>query len=192
MKSAESTLDNLSLPYESQLVRQSKSGDADAFAQLYDAYVERVYRYVYFRVTDDMTAEDITSQIFLKAWEHLDRYQIGSSPFLAWLYTIARNQVIDHYRTHKQSTPLEETLALAADAPTLDDDLQNKYNLHVMRNALHFLTEEQQQVLILKFIAGLPTETIAHTMGKREGTIRALQMRALKTMAKHMEKEVSI
>jgi RNA polymerase sigma-70 factor (ECF subfamily) len=177
------------LPEEGRLVRQAKSGDSDAFAQLYDAYVERVYRYVYFRVTDDMTAEDLTSQVFLKAWEHLDRYQQGGSPFLAWLYTIARNQVIDHYRTHKESVPLEDAVHIAAETRTLDDEIQDAFNVDAMRDALQFLTEEQQQVLILKFIAGLPTKSIAKMMDLSEGAVRAVQMRALQTMTKHLEQK---
>src|SRR3990172_3766788 len=86
---------------EKHFVHQAKSGDADAFARLYDAYVERVYRYIFFRVADDQTAEDLTSLVFLRVWEHLSRYRLDGS-FLAWLYTIARNAVIDHYRTRKE------------------------------------------------------------------------------------------
>ncbi len=176
-------------PEEGRLVRQAKSGDADSFAQLYDAYVERVYRYIYFRVSDDMTAEDLTSQVFLKAWEHLDRYRPGASPFLAWLYTIARNQVIDYYRTQKETVTLDDAIAMASGARTLDDEVQVAFDLQAVRDALQFLTEEQQQVLILKFIAELPTENIAKMMDKHEGAVRALQMRALQTLAKYMPKE---
>jgi RNA polymerase sigma-70 factor, ECF subfamily len=130
------------LPEESGLVRQAKSGDSDAFAQLYDAYLERVYRYVFFRVTDEETAEDLTSQVFLKAWEHLDHYQLTSTPFLAWLYTIARNQVIDHYRTHKETLTLEDAVSLPAEGDGVDDEVQVKFELQDVREALQFLTEE--------------------------------------------------
>ena len=179
------------LPDEGRLVRQAKSGDSDAFAQLYDAYVERVYRYVYFRVTDEAMAEDLTSQVFLKAWEHFDRYQPGGSPFLAWLYTIARNQVIDYYRTRKESIPLEEAVALPADVQAVGEQVESRFELQAMRDALQFLTEDQQQVLILKFIAGMETHEIASLMKKGEGAVRALQMRALQTLAKFLEPEKS-
>ena len=86
------------LPEEGRLVRQAKSGDADAFAQLYDACVERVYRYVYFRMANDRIAEGVTFQVFFKAWEQLDRYKVFGSSFITWLYEIARNQVIAYYR----------------------------------------------------------------------------------------------
>lgn len=176
-------------PDETVLVRKAKSGNAEAFGALYDAYVERVYRYIYFRVTDDQTTEDLTSQVFLKAWEHLDRYKPGGSPFIAWLYTIARNAVIDYYRTRKQTVPLEEVGALAVEEEALDDRMERQFDVYILRTGLQQLTEEQQQVLTLKFMAKLTTEEVARIMGKREGAIRALQMRALQTLAKYMEKE---
>ena len=179
---------DLPLPGEAPLVQRAKSGDSEAFAQLYDAYVARVYRYIYFRVTDDAAAEDLTSQVFLKAWESLDRYQMGSSPFVAWLYTIARNLVIDYYRTKKESVPLEDVHTLASHETPVEE-VEARFDLQAMRDALQFLTDDQQQVLILKYIAGLPNENIARIMNKREGAVRALQMRALQTLAKFMEKK---
>ncbi len=179
------------IPDEAHLVRQAQSGDADSFARLYDGYVERVYRYVFFRVSDDEMAEDITSQVFLKAWENLDHYHSGSSPFLAWLYTIARNQVIDHYRARKQSVSIDEAVSLPAKDETVDEQVQSRFELQAMRDALQYLTEEQQQVLTLRFIAGLETSEISERMGKAEGAVRALQMRALQALSKIMtEKEL--
>jgi len=192
VKATEATRSDSLLPEESRLVRQAKSGDADSFAQLYDAYVERVYRYVYFRVSDDQTAEDITSQVFLKAWEHLNRFEFDGAPFLAWLYTIARNQVIDHYRTRKESVPLDKIASLPANGRTVDEQVEARFDLQAMRNALQFLTEDQQQVLILKFIAEMTTGEIARAMGRNEGAIRALQMRALHMLSKYLDEEKSI
>jgi len=179
------------LPQERRFVQSAKSGDSEAFAQLYDAYLERVYRYVYFHVSDDQTAEDITSQVFLKAWEHLNQYQPDHSPFMAWLYTIARNQVIDYYRTRRPSVALDEIVTLPAKEETVDEQVQSRFDLQAMRDALQFLTEEQQQVLILRFVAGLETHEIAREMDKAEGAIRALQMQALQTLSKYLtEKEL--
>lgn len=179
------------LPDDARLIRQAKSGNSEAFAELYDACVERVYRYIYFRVTDDAATEDLTSQVFLKAWENLDRYQVGSSPFVAWLYTIARNLVIDFYRTQKESVPLEKVTALPTNEQTPAEEVEVRFSLEAMRDALQALTDDQQQVLILKYIAGLPNENIAKMMNRREGAVRALQMRALQTLSKYMkEKEL--
>ncbi len=93
---------------EATMVRLSQNGDHDMFVCLYDAYLERVYRYIYCRVGDEHLAEDITSQVFLKAWENLGTYQAGQSPFMAWLYRIAHNAVIDYYRAKKTTFSLEE------------------------------------------------------------------------------------
>lgn len=178
-----------SLPDEARLVRHAKSSNSEAFAELYDACVERVYRYIYFRVTDDVVTEDLTSQVFLKAWENLDRYQTGSSPFVAWLYTIARNLVIDFYRTPKSSVPLDEVTALPAKEQSPVEEVELRFSLQAMRDGLQALTEDQQQVLILKYIAGLPNENIAKMMNRREGAVRALQMRALQTLSKYMKEK---
>jgi RNA polymerase sigma-70 factor (ECF subfamily) len=179
------------LPEETRLVERAKSGDAEAFAQLYDAYVERVSRYVFFRVSEGRDVEDLVSQVFLKAWENLERYKLGSSPFAAWLYTIARNLVIDHYRTKKNTLPLEEILTLPADMELPDEQAQTHFDLEALHEALQFLSPDQQQALVLKYIAGLSNESIARVLNKQEGTIRGLQMRGLQTLVKYMkEKEV--
>lgn len=168
-------------------MRQAKSGDEEAFARLYDGYVERIYRFVYFRTSDDTATEDLVSQVFLNAWQNLDRYKTGSSPFIAWLYAIARNLVIDHYRSKRETVPLEEAAALPSDLQSPDEEVQLRFDLEAMRDALQSLSADQQQVLVLKYIAGLPNENIARIMNKREGTIRGLQMRGLQVLAKYMK-----
>jgi RNA polymerase sigma-70 factor (ECF subfamily) len=186
VKFREASPANLPIPEEGHLVHQAQSGNSEAFAQLYDAYLQRVYRYVFFRVSDEQTAEDLCSMVFLKAWESLERYQMNGSPFVAWLYTIAHNLVIDHYRGRKESVGLDD-IALASMDDPLDDQVAVTFDLQTMRDVLQILNEEQQQVLTLRFIAELSTEHIARIMGKREGAVRALQMRALQMMAKHMQ-----
>ncbi len=172
------------------LVRRSQGGDQDAFARLYDAYIERIYRYVYFRVADEQLAEDITSQVFLKVWEKLDTYRVDSSPFIAWLYRIAHNAVIDHYRTKKVSIPLENVSpAEISHEDGIDEKLDLQIESQQLRDALKELTEEQQQVLILKFISQLSTTEIAQQLGKQPGAIRALQMRALQGLARYLNLE---
>jgi len=174
---------------EESLVRQARSGDSEAFGQLYDACLERVYRYIYFRVSEEETAEDLTSQVFLKAWENLDRYKTGGSPFIAWLYTIARNLVIDHYRTQKEVVSLEDVTLSAPEEQNPVGQAELRFEMQALRDALQLLTEDQQEVLILKFIAGLPNASIAKMLKKQEGAIRALQMRGLQTLARHLQPE---
>ena len=170
---------------ELTLVRFSQEGNLDMFAQLYDAYVTRIYRYIYRRVEDDMLAEDITSKVFLKVWEKLDTYQPGKTPFMAWLYRIAHNTVIDHYRTKKVSISIEEVNPVEL---SHRDEIDEKLDLQVqswqLREALQELSEKQRQVLILKFVDGFNTMEIAQQLGQNEGAVRALQMRGLQKLAK--------
>lgn len=171
---------------EGRLIRQAKSGDADAFAQLYDLCVEHVYRYIFFRVPNNRVAEGVTFQVFLKAWAELDRYPLLGSSFIAWLYSIARNQVIAYHHTHKTPLVLDRSFSLTSEGRYLGEEVHDLFDLQAMRDGLQFLTEEEQQVLILKFVVGLPTKNIARIMVRHEGDVRALQ-----TLARYLkEKEL--
>jgi len=180
------------LANERQLVLQAQAGNSEAFGQLYDAYMERIYRFVYFRVEDQQTAEDITSQVFLKAWNNLDRFQFSRTPYLAWLYTIAHNAVIDHYRTRKVSTALDDVRLSQPDhAEAVENDIDLSVEMQSVRAAMQALTDDQQKVLTLKFIEGMSNTEIARHLGKREGAIRALQMRGLQALAKQLEEKMA-
>jgi RNA polymerase sigma-70 factor (ECF subfamily) len=179
------------LPNERQLVLQAQAGNSEAFGQLYDAYMERIYRFVYFRVEDQQTAEDITSQVFLKAWSNLDRFSFNRTPYLAWLYTIAHNAVIDHYRTRKVSAALDDVQLSQQDhAEAVENEIDLSSEMKTIKTALQTLTEDQQKVLTLKFIEGMSNNEIARQLGKREGAIRALQMRGLQALAKQLEEKM--
>ena len=181
------------LANERQLVLQAQDGNSEAFGQLYDAYMERIYRFVYFRVEDQQTAEDITSQVFLKAWSNLDRFQFSRTPYLAWLYTIAHNAVIDHYRTRKVTTALDDVQLSQPDHSELvENEIDLTSEMKSVKTALQALTDEQQKVLTLKFIEGMSNNEIARQLGKREGAIRALQMRGLQALAKQLEEKMAI
>jgi RNA polymerase sigma-70 factor (ECF subfamily) len=181
------------LPNERQLVLQAQAGNSEAFGQIYDAYMERIYRFVYFRVEDQQTAEDITSQVFLKAWSNLDRFSFSRTPYLAWLYTIAHNAVIDHYRTRKVTAALDDVQLSQQDhAEVVENEIDLNAEMKSIKEALHGLTDDQQRVLTLKFIEGMSNHEIARHLGKREGAIRALQMRGLQALAKQLEEKMVI
>jgi RNA polymerase sigma factor (sigma-70 family) len=181
------------LDNERQLVLQAQAGNAEAFGQLYDAYMERIYRFIYFRVEDQQTAEDITSQVFMRAWNNLDRFRLGRTPYLAWLYTIAHNAVIDHYRTRKVTTALEDVRLSQPDyAEVVENEIDIEVEMKSIKSAMQTLTGDQQQVLMLKFIEGMSNDEIARHLGKREGAVRALQMRGLRALAKQLEEKMMI
>jgi len=178
---------------ERELVLQAQAGNAEAFGQLYDAYMERIYRFIFFRVEDQQTAEDITSQVFLRAWNNLDRFRLGRTPYLAWLYTIAHNAVIDHYRTRKVTTALEDVRLSQPDyAEVVESNIDFAVEMRSIKSAMRTLTDDQQQVLTLKFIEGMSNDEIARYIGKREGAVRALQMRGLRALAKQLEEKIML
>jgi RNA polymerase sigma-70 factor (ECF subfamily) len=164
------------------------SRDADAFGELYDLFVERVYRYLYFRTGSHPEAEDLTEQVFLKAWEAIGRYRWQGRPFLAWLYRLAHNAHIDHVRAQKPTTSLnsdDRPLELASSSAAVE--LTRALDADLLARALGELTPDQQQVIVMKFLEGLDNEQIAQSMDKREGAIRALQMRALMSLRRVLE-----
>lgn len=172
-------------------MRRAKAGDAQAFGALYDRYFERVYRYVYYRVRNEEEAEDVTSDVFFRALRALPRYE-PRQPFLAWLYRIARNAVIDRARAQRPRLSFEDALAhpdaaryvVDPDAVAMQSDRRER-----LRRALAHLTSEQQEVVILRFVEGLSSEEVGQIMGKRAGTVRGLQFRALQALRKHVTPE---
>ncbi len=176
------------LNQEEKLVKAAAEGDEAAFSQLYDTYLDSIYRFVYLRVEDRQTAEDITSNVFLRSWEKLDKYQFRGVPFRAWLFRIARNAVIDHYRTRKETAPLEAVINTHDESAI---SVSTKVSLQIEAEkvvaSMQQLTEDQRNVLTLKVVHGFSTEEVAKTLGKRQGAVRALQMRGLQALAKIME-----
>ncbi len=176
---------------DTALARRARSGDAQAFAALYERYFERVYRYVYYRVREDVEAEDVTSEVFFRALRAMPRYE-PRQPFLAWLYRIARNAIIDRARAARPRVSFEDALAhpdsgehvVDPDAQLLATDRRAR-----LRAALAHLTAEQQEVVVLRFVEGLSAEEVGKMMGKRAGTVRGLQFRALQSLRKHVTAE---
>lgn len=174
---------------EGLLVERAITRDADAFGKLYDMHVDRVYRHVYYRVGNTADAEDLTQQVFLKAWQAINKYKRTASPFLAWLMTISHNLVIDFYRTKKDRAYLN--------APVMANDLTSspervaeaRFEQQRLRRAILQLHGDEQQVVMLRFIEGFELREIASLLGKKEGTIRVILHRALVRLRRLLEKE---
>ena len=171
---------------EVQLIQRARQGDLAAVSELYNLHVDRIYQYVRYRTGDDLTAEDITAEVFLRAIESLGTYTDQGAPFVAWLYRIAHARVIDFWRSsnRRQTAPLDDPL-LQDGLVATDDAIEVDFLQHrSLLSALQQLTDDQQNVIILKFVQGLSNAEIAQILGKTEGAIKALQRRALETLAR--------
>jgi RNA polymerase sigma-70 factor (ECF subfamily) len=163
-------------------VHRSQNDDHEAFAKIYDAFVTPIYRYVAFRVPK-AAAEDIVSDVFVKAWEKLDSYKLRKGiPFSSWLFRIAHNVVIDSYRTQKDTVELDEL--------HVDHDRWNDPRLKItqdrqavlLRQAMNKLPKRYREVILLSFMSELSHDEIARTLKIREGSVRILKHRALKKL----------
>ena len=164
----------------------SQQGDSDAFAKIYDLFVDRIYRYVYYRVgaTD---AEDLTELIFLKTLENIRQYRPGTNTFSSWLFRIAHNVVIDHYRAHDQSDELSENVKDERPAAQIQQRADNAITHEVLTEAMKQLKDDYRQIIILKYLNEFSNDEICEIMGRSHAALRILQFRALKTLRRILE-----
>ena len=163
---------------EPDLARRAASGDRRAFAALYDRHVDAVYRYAYFRLRVDAEAEDVTSEVFHRALVAIPRFE-PRRPFLAFLYTIARNVITDRMRRERPQASFEDALAHPSEAPGPEELASAGDEVRRLRAAVAQLTTLQQEVIVLRYLEGRSTKETAVVIGKSESTIRGIQMRAL-------------
>lgn len=170
------------------LVYSAQEGDQNAFAKIYDNFIDQIYRYVYYRVQSE-DAEDIVETVFLKVWENIKQYKPQQKSFSAWVFRIAHNLVIDHYRSAKDKIHDE----LSPDLPDLDRQhhpikvTQDRFDNVVLKKAMVKLKREYHEIILYKFINELSNSEIAEILGKSEGSLRILQFRALKALRKELE-----
>jgi len=174
---------------EAMLVQKAIGHDAEAFGRLYDMHVDRVYRHIYYRVGNEADAEDLTQQVFLKAWQAIDRYKKTASPFLAWLMTISHNLVVDFYRTRKDRAYLEAEILADDSAPSPEQSAEASFERQRLRRAVLQLGGDEQQVVMLRLIEGFEFAEIASLLKKKEGNIRVILHRALVKLHNILEKE---
>jgi len=176
---------------EIQLIKRAQTGDAKAFTILHQHHWEDVFKYIYYRVDSQVTAEDLTSDVFVKMVEKIDTYRFKGKPLLAWLYTIARNLVIDHHRKNGRAptfTQLDERID-AGDSGDPIKIAQRQRAADCLRRALTHLTELQRDVITGKFIDGRSNKEVARLLGRTEGAIKSLQHRALNSLKRAIEKD---
>jgi RNA polymerase sigma-70 factor, ECF subfamily len=171
------------------VIDRARNGDRVAFAELYDSYVDSVYRYVLYRVREPSDAEDLTSEVFTRAFANIHRYRWQGKSFLAWLYTIARNAITDRRRRERPTVDIDTAYGVAEDGPTAHDHAVHGERVVALRGAVRYLTVEQQEVLRLRFEQDMSSRQVAKVLGKNEGAIRALQFRALGRLRKILKNE---
>lgn len=170
---------------EAILIRRSQEQDEEAFAALYARYFDRVYRYVAFQLRNTQEAEDITADVFLRAYRAINGYRVRSAPFSAWLFRIARNRIIDHLRQRRPSVPLDVVFELSNESEP-SDVIEVELAKAELSAAMTQLTESQRQVLALKFGGGMTNAEVAKIMGKSEGAIKALQHAGLVSLRRKL------
>lgn len=173
---------------ESRLIEKGKAYDSEALSELYRRYADAIFRYVYYRVGDQAVAEDLVSDVFVRMLEGLPSYQDIGRPFEAWLYRIAHARVVDHYRKGKRERPAPLDERLVADDETDPRQLAvEREDTRRTWEAVNELTEDQQQVISLRFLAGCSTQEVARLLGKTEGAVKALQHRGLASLRRLLE-----
>ena len=168
------------------IIEKARSGDGDAFAYLYKSYFTPVYRYIYFRVGSKNEAEDLTQDVFVKAYTSFNHYSYSGKSPLAYFYTIARNAVIDYRRKKKMLIMDDEdliTIADESDSPQ-EQSIKNE-DAEMIRKKIALLSEDQQDVIVMRFIDELSTKEIATILNKSEDVVRQLQSRGLKSLRKY-------
>ena len=175
---------------EKKLLQSAQRGDKKAIADLYDTHYRAVYNYIFYRVSDLQVAEDLSTEVFIRMINKLPAYIDRGRPFLAWLYTIARNIVIDHHRVmgKKEEVPIKEEVL---EDPFLNPDqqVQDRQTSDCFKVALKTLPETQQQLLIYRFINGFSTPKIIQLLNKSDRAVRSLQHRALRRLEKVLVEE---
>ncbi|MDD5710683.1 MAG: sigma-70 family RNA polymerase sigma factor [Candidatus Colwellbacteria bacterium] len=168
---------------ERNLVRLAQGGDPEAFGVLYEHYLPQIYRFILIKVSHKEQAEDLTHLTFLKAWENVRGYKHKGHPFSSWLYRIARNAVIDHYRRGVIQVSIED---VSAEALGVDDSLAEGADAKILwedlLGAIKTLKDIEQDILIMRFVEGLPHQEIAAAVDKTEGAVKVIQHRALKKL----------
>jgi RNA polymerase sigma-70 factor (ECF subfamily) len=172
---------------EKRLVERAVGRDQGAFADLYDRHVVRVYRHIYYLVSDAREAEDLTAQTFLKAWEAIDRYKERGAPFVAWLLRISHNLTISYLRSKRDHSELDEGFVDSKRHGNPEESLEQSTDERSVREAVLRLRDEQRQVIMLRFVEELDYREVAAMIGKSVPAVRVIQHRALGNLRKLMQ-----
>jgi RNA polymerase sigma-70 factor (ECF subfamily) len=171
------------------LVERAQKGDREALEELYLMHFDRIYSYLQMTVGNRHDAEDLTNQTFVKMIESIERFKWRKVPISAWLFRIAHNLAMDHFRAHRRWQPEEEPPE-PEDAVELsaEEEALHSIGRQSMLEMIERLSEDQQQVLTLKFVFNFPNGDVATILGKTEGAVKSLQHRALASLQRELAK----
>jgi len=164
---------------EALFVARVKKGDEAAISQMYRQYAPGIYGYINSRVGDSAAADDLTSEVFLRALEGLAQFEYRGIPISAWLYRIAHDRIADHFRrqARRPTIPLDDDLLSTQDG--IDQEVDARLQVEQVGKAIERLTAEQHQVILLRFVAGFKLKEVAYVMDRSTDAIKMLQLRAL-------------
>jgi RNA polymerase sigma-70 factor, ECF subfamily len=187
---AESAPARESTEHVRELVARGQQGDRDALEELYLIHFDRIYSYLHVSVGNRHDAEDLTTQTFLKMLEKIGTFKWQSAPFSAWLFRIAHNLAMDHFRARRRWQPEEEVPEQPGEEePSAELEAMQTIGRESMLKLIDRLSPEQQQVLTLKFVFNLPNAEVAAILDKTEGAIKSLQHRALVSLQKQIARQ---
>ncbi len=176
---------------DEELVSAAYSGDKEAFSELYTRYISQIYRFIYYRVTDQDEAEDLTETVFVKAWEALPNIQLRGFYFKAWIYRIARNAVVDRHRTHRPSATFDNQVTRSDPGDSPEEQYQNNEVMTHLNKLITRLEPDLQDVILYRFFMGFSHSETSSIMNRSVIYVRVLQHRALKKLRDLMKLEIS-
>jgi RNA polymerase sigma-70 factor, ECF subfamily len=173
---------------EQSLVERAQRHDQEAFAELYERYFDKIYRYIALKIGDRFEAEDMAQQVFLNALKSISSFKWQDVPFSSWLYRIAHNQIVDHLRrkTRRPTSELEEAILPDDPEESPQQKLETTLSLEEVARATSRLTTAQREVITLRFTSELPIADVARIMGRSEGAVKALQHSAILALRRIM------
>jgi RNA polymerase sigma-70 factor (ECF subfamily) len=168
-----------------RLVERAQAGEREALEELYLLHFDRIYSYLHMSVGNRHDAEDLTTQTFLRMLESIGRFRWQSAPFSAWLFRIAHNLAMDHFRARRRWQPEEDVPEPpGSEEPSAEAQAMHAIGRESMLRMIESLSPEQQQVLTLKFVFNFSNGEVATILDKSEGAIKSLQHRALASLQK--------
>jgi RNA polymerase sigma factor (sigma-70 family) len=167
----------------------TKKSNREAFSRLYDEYMPKVYRYVYYRVNDVQLAEDITSNVFEKALDNFSKYSAEKAAFSTWIFAITRNLIVDYYREQgkMQTTSIDEAVEVSSREPNPEEELESKEEKQLLRVCIAKLPQDEQEIVRLKFTMEMTNRDIAKVVGLSESNVGVKLYRIVRKLRNSFE-----